>query len=135
MSLKVKTSQGVVVGIESEGVLSFRGIPYAAPPVGDLRFAPPATPLVWSGERDCSAIGPISLQPMDPLSELIPGCERNYYDPKAVQDEDCLNLNIWTPDTSVALPVMFWIHGGGWITGSGSAPWADGLAFAKNHNV
>ena len=91
MSTKVETSQGVVIGSEAGGITSFKGIRYAAPPVGELRFAAPTPPPSWTGERDCRNFGPISLQHIDPLSIVIPGCEWNFYDPDATQSEDCLN--------------------------------------------
>jgi para-nitrobenzyl esterase len=71
----VDLSKGTVRGRASDGVLSFKGIPFAMPPVGDLRFGPPLPSGPWSGERDCTEDGPISLQHLDPLSAMIPGCE------------------------------------------------------------
>jgi para-nitrobenzyl esterase len=135
MSRMVETTQGVVAGLRFDGVTTFKGIRYAAPPIGSQRFAPPCAPVPWTGELECHDYGAISLQPLDPLSVLIPGCESNFYWPGAVQSEDCLNLNIWTADTGTSKPVMVWIHGGGWLTGSGSGLWSDGAEFAKVHDV
>jgi hypothetical protein len=97
MNTILETADGVVRGLSDDGVLSFKGIPFAAPPVGDLRFAPPAAPQPWPDERDCTRYTTVSLQPPDPLSVMIPACESNYYHPGTVQGEDCLNLNVWTP--------------------------------------
>jgi len=115
-----QTQSGPVQGITGFGVTEFRGIPYAAPPVGSLRWQPPAPPLAWTGTLDASAYGPACEQPLalDPVSE------------------DCLTLNIYEPAstaTSSQLPVMIWIHGGAFITGSGRD--FDGTALAERGNL
>ena len=66
---------------------------------------------------------------------MIPACETNYYAPGTAQAEDCLNLNVWTPALSGSRPVMVWIHGGGFVTGSGTGLWTEGRAFARRHDV
>lgn len=117
----VTTTSGVVSGAETrdELVEVFKGIPFAAPPVGDLRWRPPQPPAVWDGVRRCDAFGAKSLQ-------------RKGWD-KGGQSEDCLYLNVWRPRNSGTekRPVMVWIHGGGFTQGSGHQPGYDGTQLAK----
>ncbi len=102
-------------------VMAFKGIPYAAPPVGDLRWRPPAPVIGWQGVRDASASGPICVQSG---GQDVP------------QDEDCLLLNVWAPrETSEPRPVLFWIHGGGYTGGSGSTAIYDGTRLAADGAV
>ena len=135
MHTRAETAAGSVRGRSDGRVLSFKGIPFAAPPVGELRFAPPEPPPAWAGERDCTRYTTVSLQPRDPLSDMIPACETNYYAPGTAQAEDCLNLNVWTPALSGSRPVLVWIHGGGYVTGSGTGLWTEGTTFARRHDV
>jgi para-nitrobenzyl esterase len=109
----VKIESGLVAGSGTE-IRVFKGIPYAAPPTGDLRWKPPQPPRPWEGVRQATEFGAACMQIV------------NY--PKI--DEDCLTLNIWTParDTKARLPVMVWIHGGGFVLGSGAI---DGEALAR----
>ena len=107
MTAIVSTAQGFVRGIEQRGVHAFLGLPYAAAPVGDLRFSAPQPPASWSGERDASRYGPVCLQ--QPMAGLF----GQIGTPTNPPGDDCLNLNVWTPDPgSAGLPVLFWIHGG-----------------------
>ena len=108
-------------------VAVFRGIPYAAPPVGALRWRPPQPPSPWPGVRRCSSFGPACPQPArffeDPVIREIP--DR--------LSEDCLYLNVWSPgvDPAARYPVMVWIHGGGFANGWGHQRDFDGSALAR----
>ena len=118
----------MVRGVTAEGVAAFRGIPFAAPPFGSNRFRPPQPPASWDGVRDAAAFGPAC-----PQTSLDPDPLRNAYFNPVTTGEDCLNLNVWTPDPGAArLPVMVWIHGGGYMTGSGSAVAHDGTTWARD---
>ncbi len=105
----VRTATGTVRGVVESGHRLFAGIPYAAPPVGPLRFRPPAPALSWTGIRDATRPGPRCIQD--------PGVDPEF---GKQSDEDCLNLNVWTPElTGSPRPVMVWIHGGSFTGGSG----------------
>ncbi|MGW0390599.1 carboxylesterase/lipase family protein [Streptomyces sp. NPDC003042] len=126
---RVGTGYGTVEGRwESGGIAVFRGIPYAAPPVGVRRFTAPALPDAWDGVRDAGAFGPTAPKvPYPPtFAALLP-------DP-VIPGDDCLNLNVWTPDPApgARLPVMVWIHGGAHTRGSAAVPVYDGSAFARD---
>lgn len=123
-----------VVGVTIVGVSVFRGIPYAEPPVGELRFAPPQSPRDVA-DVDAREFGAISLQDLDPLPRLLPGTENNFYHLSAATDEDCLNLNIWSPAVTGSAPVLFWIHSGGFLCGSGTGAWTDGMHYARDHGI
>lgn len=124
----VRTANGAVAGVVSDGVAVFKGIPFAAPPFGPNRFLPPQPVAAWDGVRDASQFGPAY-----PQRSLDPDPQRNRYFNPLVTGEDCLNLNVWTPDPSTSgLPVMVWIHGGGYMTGAGSAAAHDGTAWARD---
>ncbi len=130
-SAPVTTASGQVQGIGEGGVCAWKGIPFATPPVGDLRWKAPQAMPAWSGVRDATAYGHFCMQG----GGLFGGGGA----PGAGMSEDCLNLNIWRPKTqgslrqtqgSPRLPVMFWVHGGGYYTGAGNEPqyWGDRLA-------
>lgn len=121
----VTVSQGALRGRGDGGVLSFLGIPYAAPPVGDLRFAAPAPPTQWEGVREALAYGPTA-----PKGPYPPGIDVLLPEP-VIAGEDCLNLNVWTPDLGGRLPVLVWIHGGAFVNGSGAVTAYDGSRFAR----
>jgi len=110
----VELAAGIVQGTQEDGVSVFRGIPYAAPPVGDLRWRPPQPVQPWQGVRGAASFGPACPQPE--VSELEGGGDLGKL------AEDCLYLNIWKPANSgeKKLPVMVWIHGGAFMVGAGS---------------
>jgi para-nitrobenzyl esterase len=118
------TTQGKVRGSIEAGTAVFLGIPYAAPPVGEARFAPPAPPERWEGIRAALAYGATALQPEQEFT-LIPE--------PTVPGDNCLNLNVFTPDLGAsALPVLVWIHGGGFFAGCSASPWYRGHRFARH---
>ncbi len=108
---------GTLVGDKAQGVVSYKGIPFAAPPVGDLRWKPPQPVAAWTGERAASEYGPSCVQ------NARLGAE-------AKVSEDCLYLNVFAPEGAKDLPVMVWIHGGSNLNGSGSI--YNGAAFARS---
>ena len=123
----VQISGGSVRGTLRDGVHAFLGIPYAAPPFGARRFAEPQPVEPWDGVRDALEFGPTVPKPpyAPPYDVLLPE--------PVIPGEDCLNLNVWTPDPGAAgLPVFVWIHGGAFVNGSGSVPIYDGAAFARD---
>jgi len=122
----VTVEQGRLAGIADEGVAAFKGVPFAAPPVGPLRWRPPQPPSPWQGVRQADAYGPACPQP-----ERGDGGGVGRF---SEQSEDCLTLNVWTPADFAArtrLPVMVWIHGGAHRLGSGSARLYDGGELAR----
>jgi para-nitrobenzyl esterase len=122
-----QTTQGTVEGELAGTVLAFRGIPYAAPPVGALRFRPPNPPHPWAGVRPALDMGPACPQLIDDDPT-----ENNH----AVMSEDCLTLNIWTPHVDAGKrPVMVWIHGGGFTVGSTRNTWYNGQYLAARGDV
>ena len=123
------TTLGRVEGTEHDGVLRFAGIPFAAPPVGPRRWLAPAPHEGWSGTRDASDFGKVAVQTAGSLEALAGG-------PSPDWDEDCLTLNVWTPALDDARrPVLVWIHGGGFATGSGSIPWYHGERMVRRGDV
>lgn len=123
----VKTRAGAVRGSVADGVHVFKGIPYAAPPVGPYRLQPPQPVTPWSGVRDAITFGPKPPQPLYPpdVSAILPEL--------ASPGEDCLNLNIWTPDLGQArYPVMVWFPGSAFQYGTGATTYYDGGHFARD---
>jgi para-nitrobenzyl esterase len=123
----VQVDGGKLQGVVADGVASFKGIPFAAPPVGELRWRPPQPAAPWKGVRAAAEFGSNCTQgrfgPPPP-----PGAP-----PPPPSSEDCLFLNVWRPadPAAKALPVMGWIHGGGFVGGSGSGAMTSGTQFAK----
>ncbi|NKY89565.1 carboxylesterase/lipase family protein [Nocardia veterana] len=126
------TTHGKLEGESRNGVNIFRGIPYAAPPVGEFRWRAPQPVQPWDGVRSALTFGPVSHQHPLPPSEIHKGI----LDVPGRHSEDCLYLNVWTPGLDDAKrPVLFWIHSGGLEYGSGSQPLYDGTALAANRDV
>ncbi len=119
------TAQGNLKGAWEDGVAVFRAVPYAAPPVGRLRFAPPQPPAAWAGVRDAGKNGPCPPQFPSRLERIMGAVSYT-------QDEDSLTLNVYTPAADgKTRPVMVYFHGGAWMTGSGSWPIYNGAPMAK----
>lgn len=130
----VETSYGKVRGDTSGPVSVWKGIPYARPPLGKLRFRLPQSPEPWPGVRDATRFGPIAPQDIPHLQSLTQALSSSA-EPQT-GNEDCLYLNIWSPGTDDRKrPVMVWIHGGAFIIGSGSQPDYDGAGFASQGDV
>ena len=126
-STAVSIDQGKVQGeMTSNKVVSFKGIPYATPPVGDLRFMPPQDPKPWDGTLKALEYSKVEPQPLDDLTGAA-----GY-----TQSEDCLYLNVWTPKLDGAKrPVMVWIHGGGYSYGTANDPMYDAANLSKRGDV
>ncbi|MGC1513874.1 MAG: carboxylesterase/lipase family protein [Acidimicrobiales bacterium] len=128
MAAVVGTTAGTLRGVVEGDLAVFRGVPYAKPPVGDLRFRPPQPMDAWQGEREATAFGTISVQADIPMAAMMGGGE-----PDA---EDCLYLNVWTPGLDAGRrPVMVWLHGGAFIFGSGSSAMYAGTSLAQRGDV
>ncbi len=130
----VDTASGALGGVYSShapDVLAFRGVPYAAAPVGELRFRPPAAPVEWDGVRSAEHIGPACWQAVGPVTGSV--FTRGELD----VSEDCLYLNVFAPVTPVpgGAPVLVWYHGGGNTAGHGGAQIFDGSALAQKGAV
>jgi para-nitrobenzyl esterase len=132
----VETTTGKIRGTADRGVNIFKGIPYAAPPVGDGRFMPPRKLAPWTGIRDTFEFGKRAMQ--DDNAFAMPADLLNLFAAeRQPMSEDCLVLNVWTPAVNGGgkRPVMFWCHGGAFISGSGSSPWYDGANLARKGDV
>ena len=127
MAAEVTISSGRLQGIDEQGVHAFKGVPYAAAPVGGLRLRPPVPSAAWDGVRDAGTYGLTAIQ------QSMPGIFGELGTPQSPAGDDCLNLNVWTPDPGAAgLPVLVWIHGGAFYAGSGVDDVYNGSAFARD---
>ncbi|RLU02120.1 MAG: carboxylesterase family protein [Ketobacter sp.] len=122
-NIQTETSYGTLLGNRDDQVTRFLGIPFAAPPVGELRWADPQPPAHWEGVRDATWFGHACNQTVPLLPVRSPG------------REDCLTLNVWAPNTPGPHPVMFWIHGGAGMIGSANEIQYDGAKLAAAQNV
>src|SRR6202008_375899 len=118
----VQTAHGLLEGVTESDIHKFRGVPYAEPPVGRLRWRPPAPAATWTGVRTATEFGPICPQTAGAV----------FTTRAARESENCLYLNVWTRslDTRARQPVMVWIHGGGYLGGGGCEDGTDGSQLA-----
>ncbi len=140
MDTVVRTRHGAVRGLVEDGVHAFRGVPYAAPPFGPNRLRPPAPVVSWDGTRDATRLGPEPPQVAPPATGgAAESAQEDWHDvdaafaavERAAATDDCLNLNVWTPDPGAGgLPVMVWIQGGMFELSSTAA--YDGSRFARD---
>jgi para-nitrobenzyl esterase len=123
--LRVTVESGELAGILEHKMRVFKGIPYAAPPVGPLRWRPPQPPNQWKGVRDASRFCAPCVQPLTPglNDELVPG------------SEDCLTLNVFAPSSAAKLPVMVWIHGGAHVTGGSAEDVFTPIGLVRNNVI
>jgi para-nitrobenzyl esterase len=124
-TVTIDTPSGRLRGERLDDADVFRAIPYAAPPVGQRRFRPPAPAEGWTGERDALSFGASAPQ--------LTGTLEAYFGGRAAeQSEDCLTLNVWAPRGEGPHPVLVWIHGGAFVTGAAATPWYSGRPFARS---
>ena len=129
MSDIAHTTLGAIQGARADGVVRFHTVPYATPPLGVLRFAPPQPQAAWTGIKDATVQGPIAPQPKSRLSLAMGDFTR-------AQSEDCLTLAIATPAADGGKrPVIVWLHGGAFLSGAGSLDWYDGGTLAGHGDV
>lgn len=137
----VRTESGELQGVAGDGIVSYKGIPFAAPPVGDLRWRPPQPAAHWTGVRQAAEFGADCMQgrfgPRPPASGSAPATgarPTQAASQERAPSEDCLFVNVWSPASATPgakLPVMFWIFGGGFVFGSSASPSTSGAQFAK----
>ncbi len=127
--MEVTTRDGRLRGVSGKGFEVFRGIPFAKPPLGPLRFRAPQPVEAWTGVRDAGSFGPASFQAQSPMAALlVHGITE--------ESEDCLYLNVWSPAVDgEPRAVMVWLHGGAFVIGAGSQTMFDGAALAVRENV
>jgi para-nitrobenzyl esterase len=124
--VKAKIDAGALVGSSENGVNVFKGIPFAQPPVGPLRWAPPAMPAKWTGERDATKFQLPCPQPINADGRPNGGGV------SGATSEDCLYLNVWAPADAKNAPIMVWLYGGAGYLGAGHLGAYNGTSFAKN---
>ena len=117
----VAVASGRIAGTSEAGVAAWLGVPFAAPPVGSLRWRPPQPVASWSGVRQAMVFAPACMQ----TGVSMPG------EAPPVTSEDCLYLNVWAPERADKLPVIVWIHGGGWANGATAMPLYSGANLAR----
>jgi para-nitrobenzyl esterase len=120
------TTSGPVIGLVSGGIAAYKGVPYAAPPFGDLRFLGPQPHPPWTIPFEAFDFGATAPQ----REHAAPGGLPDVIEP-IIPGEEILNLNVWTSDTDGSRPVLVWIHGGGFFAGCSANPWYDGASFAR----
>ncbi|MXO87057.1 carboxylesterase family protein [Altererythrobacter aurantiacus] len=139
----VETDKGLVQGLEQDGIDAFLGIRYAAPPTGERRFMPPEPAEAWDGIADASGYGAPCMQLYTPSGPNASDLTRQFQSifltgtEEKIDNEDCLFLNVWTPDAGDGgkRPVMVWFHGGGYAYGSGGWPAYNGRNLAEKGDV
>lgn len=124
----VETQSGSVTGIAADGIQVYKGIAYAEAPVGELRWKPPAAKAKWDGVFAADTFGPACVQPRPRMGSI-------YANPPDKISEDCLSLNIWTPDGAEQAPVFVWIHGGSLTAGYNSERMYDGARLARENGL
>jgi para-nitrobenzyl esterase len=136
--LLVQIGAGTLRGTQAGSAIAFRGIPYARPPIGELRWQPPQPPLPWQGVREARQPGSACTQRTSGLAPFFAPMARaygsNFEQPPIQSSEDCLYLDVWVPEWPVkrALPVMVWLHGGSNTVGSGTQSSYDGVSLTRH---
>ncbi|GAA0601780.1 carboxylesterase family protein [Kutzneria viridogrisea] len=132
----ISTPHGQVRGVEFDGVRAWRGIPYAQPPTGPLRHRAPRPVTPWSGVREATEFAARAPQP-PPLFRVVPPRRPAHSDDPDLTSEDCLYLNVCAParPASAPRPVLVWLHGGGYSTGSGPEGIGDGETLVREHDL
>ena len=128
-TVQARLRAGVLTGLREGGICRYSAIPYAAPPVGPLRFAPPQPAAPWRDPLDATQPGPVAPQ----LPSRLRGAMGDFIAP---QSEDCLHLTVWTPAADARRrPVVVWLHGGAWQSGGGALDWYDGAHLAAQGDL